>query len=104
MVEVGDRVYWSEFDKVRSGVIVKKSWLRKKIWIKTDDSGFVFEVPANSIGHRYFTTKEDAIKKTIEILKNDLFFAERECKRIQGIKEAISYWRMKLKECDGHGD
>jgi len=103
MVEIGNRVYWVEFDKVRSGVIVKKSWLRKKVWIKTDDSDFVFEVPASSIEYRYFTTKEDAIKKIIEILKNELFFAEHECERIQGIKEAISYWKMKLKECDDRG-
>ena len=100
MVKVGDRVYRVEFYKVRSGTIVKKSWVRNKAWIKTDDTSFTFEVPLSLIGRRYHTKKKNAIESAINELEVDLFLAEHECKRISEIKEAISYWKGMLERGD----
>ncbi|WP_456453782.1 hypothetical protein [Thermococcus sp.] len=102
MVEVGDRVYWVEFCILRSGTIVKKSRLRKKVWIKADGTGFVFQVPAHLIGDLYYTNRTDAIKDAINRLEHDLKMAEAECKRISDIKEEISYLKSML-EGDTNG-
>ena len=96
MVEVGDKVYWVGFDRIRSGVIVKKSWLRGKVWIKIDGKNDVFDVPVGYIGSLYFLDKRQLIEKIISDLEFDLKMAKDKCRKISKIEEEIKFWKNML--------
>lgn len=95
-IQVGDKVYWFVLGNLRSGTVVKTSKWRNKIWIKDDEYDNVFEASGVFVNEIYFTSREDAIRKYLEVLDILLNDALSACQKVDEIRKEIEFWRQQL--------